>query len=229
MIYRRIPYLEIAEAVLSAGADLTAGEVWEQAKTSPVIFTRYFTSSGDEKQDRVSPFPVRGMAAALAHSIKKADSLFHRHEGEPFRYCLKTVTKMWGDLGQQADYYETLPQVDLARIIADHKPQRVLRSIQVFERSAAVIAWVRLRANHNCEQCGQTGFYKDDGMPYVEVHHLKPLSEGGCDTPGNAAALCPGCHRRLHYGADRQDQLKQLTSKLLSAGVQVIHTASAAQ
>jgi len=27
-----------------------------------------------------------------------------------------------------------------------------------------------------------------------------PLSEGGEDTLENAIALCPNCHRKMHYG-----------------------------
>ena len=36
--------------------------------------------------------------------------------------------------------------------------------------------------------------------PFVEVHHIKPQSEGGPDTLDNAAPLCPGCHGI--YGAN---------------------------
>nr|WP_275041241.1 HNH endonuclease signature motif containing protein [Halomonas meridiana] len=41
---------------------------------------------------------------------------------------------------------------------------------------------------------------KSDGSPYLEVHHRKPLAEGGDDTVANAIALCPNCHRAAHYG-----------------------------
>lgn len=51
-----------------------------------------------------------------------------------------------------------------------------------------------------CECCGTTTFltYKDE--PYVEYHHLIPFR--GYDGPDhrlNIIALCPMCHRKLHY------------------------------
>jgi predicted HNH restriction endonuclease len=48
--------------------------------------------------------------------------------------------------------------------------------------------------------CKSQLFYRDDNTPYLEVHHVMPLGEGGDDTLENAAALCPLCHRELHFG-----------------------------
>jgi hypothetical protein len=42
-----------------------------------------------------------------------------------------------------------------------------------------------------------------NGQPYLEVHHVKPLAEGGPDLVENAVALCPNCHRRCHLSVDR--------------------------
>lgn len=47
------------------------------------------------------------------------------------------------------------------------------------------------------------------GQPYVEAHHLVPLSRqgnysAGLDIVENITALCPNCHRRLHHGAPGQ-------------------------
>ncbi|MFC1652495.1 HNH endonuclease [Planctomycetota bacterium] len=40
-------------------------------------------------------------------------------------------------------------------------------------------------------------------MLFLEVHHLFRLADDGPDIPDNVAAICPNCHRELHYGADR--------------------------
>lgn len=51
-----------------------------------------------------------------------------------------------------------------------------------------------------CECCGNPTFltYKDES--YVEYHHLIPFSEyDGPDHSLNIVALCPMCHRKLHY------------------------------
>ncbi|HHE3726254.1 TPA: HNH endonuclease, partial [Escherichia coli] len=44
-------------------------------------------------------------------------------------------------------------------------------------------------------------FLKEDGTPFLEVHHIEWLSKGGEDSVENAIALCPNCHRQAHYGA----------------------------
>lgn len=71
-----------------------------------------------------------------------------------------------------------------------------------FKRNPDVIAAVLIRANGKCEKCHKPApFVKDsDGTPYLEVHHWKPLSQGGEDTVENAGALCPNCHREEHFG-----------------------------
>ncbi|WP_426147231.1 HNH endonuclease [Polaromonas sp. DSR2-3-2] len=44
-----------------------------------------------------------------------------------------------------------------------------------------------------------------DDTPYLEVHHVKPLSAGGFDVLENTQALCPNCHCMAHdrLGIDR--------------------------
>ena len=42
-------------------------------------------------------------------------------------------------------------------------------------------------------------FLKINGARYLEVHHLKRLADGGSDTIENAVAVCPNCHRELHF------------------------------
>ncbi len=58
------------------------------------------------------------------------------------------------------------------------------------------------RANGICEKCKQKAPFirKKDNTPYLEVHHKQQLSEGGDDSVENAIAVCPNCHRELHFG-----------------------------
>lgn len=72
----------------------------------------------------------------------------------------------------------------------------------VFNRSPYVVAEVLSRASGACEQCKEPAPFnrKTDGMPYLEVHHVKHLANGGEDTVENAIALCPNCHRWAHHG-----------------------------
>jgi hypothetical protein len=91
-------------------------------------------------------------------------------------------------------------------------PLRTTRSVELIERKPLVKAWVLREANGVCELCEQIGPFMDsDGQPFLEVHHIKPLSENGEDSVRNAVALCPNCHRRCHYGSDRQEIAVKLT------------------
>lgn len=74
-----------------------------------------------------------------------------------------------------------------------------------FVRDPNVIAWVLHEAAGHCEVCGNAApFLRAGGEPYLEVHHVRPLGEGGPDTTDNAAACCPNCHRQLHHDPDRE-------------------------
>jgi len=71
-----------------------------------------------------------------------------------------------------------------------------------FDRNPDVIAEVLLRANGVCEKCHRPAPFSrgTDGSPYLEVHHWVPLAKGGEDTVENGGALCPNCHREVHFG-----------------------------
>ena len=82
------------------------------------------------------------------------------------------------------------------------KPERMSVSTTVFIRNPAVVAEALARAKGICESCNTPAPFKrkSNGEPYLEVHHIKPLSEGGSDTKNNVMAICPNCHKRKHFG-----------------------------
>jgi hypothetical protein len=56
-------------------------------------------------------------------------------------------------------------------------------------------------ANGKCECCQSPApFLTAPGKPYLEVHHVIPVSCGGWNGKDNMAAICPNCHREIHYG-----------------------------
>jgi predicted HNH restriction endonuclease len=87
---------------------------------------------------------------------------------------------------------------------------RVIRT--EFQRNADVVATVLLAARGHCDLCGAKAPFKRDadGSPYLEVHHILSLSSGGDDTIRNAVALCPNCHREVHYGQNKGRHNKRL-------------------
>lgn len=66
-------------------------------------------------------------------------------------------------------------------------------------RDAKIREYALERANGVCELCGSPApFFKKNGEPYLEVHHIIPLAAGGADSINNVVALCPNCHRKMH-------------------------------
>lgn len=86
--------------------------------------------------------------------------------------------------------------------IASRFPKKAIVTTQVFIRNPDVVAEALFRAGGHCESCRERAPFerKTNGQPYLEVHHKVHLSQGGEDTLENAIALCPNCHRRLHFG-----------------------------
>lgn len=93
---------------------------------------------------------------------------------------------------------------DRARVVTGKPAKRSAERVE-FIRNPYIVAAVLLRAAGRCEMpnCTRELFARDDDSPYLEVHHVVPLSEEGDDTLINAAALCPHCHREIHYGKKR--------------------------
>ena len=66
-------------------------------------------------------------------------------------------------------------------------------------------AWKRIRDSYAkehpfCEECFKNGLM----VPMAQVHHIKPLAEGGDHSRSNLVSLCVSCHSRIH--AERGDR-----------------------
>jgi len=95
------------------------------------------------------------------------------------------------------------PQVRKNRLrTASKKAEKIQITSVGYKRNPDVIAEVLLRSNGICEKCDKKAPFvrKKDNSPYLEVHHKIMLSNGGDDSVENAIALCPNCHRELHFG-----------------------------
>ena len=131
---------------------------------------------------------LRLVAAKYEISVPKPISL--AEEEESFRAEVKLA---FGATAEQRQ----------AQLNASPKlPEKVARLVETFKRSPYVVAEVLHRAAGVCGSCLKAAPFtrKKDGAPYLEVHHRKQLAHGGEDTVANAIALCPNCHRELHYG-----------------------------
>lgn len=57
-----------------------------------------------------------------------------------------------------------------------------------------------------CDNCSNT-FLKDDKKPYIEVHHIIPLCDGGEEWIENLSVLCAHHHRMAHF-AQKTERMK---------------------
>lgn len=80
-----------------------------------------------------------------------------------------------------------------------------------YERSKAIRDYALARAAGICEMCEQPApFITKNGMPYLEVHHIQRLSDGGPDHPSKVGAICPNCHRAAHFGSEKKEFAQRL-------------------
>ena len=122
---------------------------------------------------------------------------------------------------EQEMHAASLSMKDLERIAkqkSTKKPKEVTRTTIVIERDAYVSQYAKRRAKGICQLCGDKApFVKRNGEPYLETHHIVWLSKGGEDSINNVVALCPNCHKKMHYLNSSDDilKLKQSCSDLV--------------
>ena len=94
------------------------------------------------------------------------------------------------------------PKLTDGRFCEEHQRQENKR-YEKYDRDPAVRrrygrAWKRIRDRHIaahplCEMCKRQGRI----TPAEEVHHIKPLSQGGTHDENNLMSLCKECHSRI--------------------------------
>lgn len=101
-------------------------------------------------------------------------------------------------------------------------PPQTTTTTTSFIRDPAVKRWVLDFSGGTCEGCALPAPFLDrDGNPYLEVHHVLQLSNSGSDRISNAVALCPNCHRRCHFAADRDEFRLSLYEKIARLRIEV--------
>jgi len=104
------------------------------------------------------------------------------------------------------------------REIALQKPSNIGDKVEVkrnvYARSEAVKLYALKRAKGVCEGCTNPAPFKSKTGPFLEVHHVSRRADGGPDHPEHVIALCPNCHRRVHYGVDGDEYNCELKERL---------------
>lgn len=107
---------------------------------------------------------------------------------------------------------ESMSLQELEKIAADRgkRPTKMKKvTILQYVLDPYVTELVKRLANGKCELCRQPApFIDKEGRPYLEIHHVIGLSEGGTDAVDNTVALCPNCHQKMHANANPEDVFK---------------------
>lgn len=110
---------------------------------------------------------------------------------------------------------DNISKDDLPEPAGNQTPKASTTPVTQYERDARVKAWILKMAKGICECCNQEApFNGPDGRPYLEVHHVRKLAEKGPDSTENAVAVCPNCHRELHYGQNSKGLVEALYEKV---------------
>jgi 5-methylcytosine-specific restriction protein A len=114
----------------------------------------------------------------------------------------------------------SLPELRKRALLAINPPSEGTpkeRTRIYYQRSNVVRTYVLRRADGRCERCNSPAPFKTkDAIPYLEPHHIRRLSDGGPDDPRFMAALCPNCHRLVHYSGEGKEanvKLQEAVSK----------------
>jgi hypothetical protein len=127
------------------------------------------------------------------------------------------VNRTYGDLLYRrliGDYSD--PLYSALDDLGTEDPARVLYAGYAYLRDQKIRSAVLLRAAGRCEYCGEEGFLKEDGSPYLETHHVIALANDGADKLTNVIALCPNDHRKAHFSSKRDFIEQEMLLKLMT-------------
>jgi len=114
---------------------------------------------------------------------------------------------------------ERLREIALASATAATTPKE--RKHLVYARSAAIKLYALKRANGICGGCDNPApFLTAEGRPFLEVHHIRKITDGGPDHPEWVIALCPNCHRKAHFAANKNKFTELLKLKIYKQEIQ---------
>lgn len=118
------------------------------------------------------------------------------------------------------EYFKGLSITQLKEKLISKKENKIstLKSTPntTYSRSVFIREFARRVSNGVCQLCDMDApFYDTHGQPFLEVHHIHYLSNGGNDTIDNVIALCPNCHRKIHH-LEIEEDVKKISERAIS-------------
>lgn len=146
--------------------------------------------------------PARNISASDAEKIEK---IIAQVEG---RQLLPSVAF-------EIKSREVSERKNLSKPQGSQHPTLSITTISQHQRDSAVKGYVLQQAQGKCECCNKPAPFKNsNGQPYLEVHHVRHLADQGSDTVENTVALCPNCHRALHFSAIANELIESLYDRI---------------
>lgn len=168
--------------------------------------THLLAISGDWQSAELSVarlYPLERVPSLVAEQAVATANAFYR-----FHSAALVVQSSSPEFASVAALAENAGEDILRPPDRDPHPSALIRSVQSrtssgYHRDAKVRAEVLRIAAGRCECCGEIGFVTKGGERYLETHHIVEISQRGPDSLNNVIAVCPLCHRKAHYAADR--------------------------
>lgn len=159
---------------------------------------RFYSPEGEKalkfiSENAIDKQTLRGIRRLTAASARLLEAFFTLTEEEFIEDFERQLQKSFKDGDEiRRKRLENAPRM----------PEKVSMTKTGFKRNPDVVVEVMKRANGFCEACGKPAPFirASNGKPYLEIHHKVSLANGGEDTVENAIALCPNCHREMHFG-----------------------------
>ena len=115
-------------------------------------------------------------------------------------------THSYEEKNEHAKSMNILSLKHIAKKHGKKNPQEKSVTVKHINRDPYIAEYAKRRAKGICQLCNKAApFIDQNGKPFLESHHIKWLKDGGEDTIENTVALCPNCHRKMHYDPDEKD------------------------
>ncbi|MDD3266604.1 MAG: HNH endonuclease signature motif containing protein [Burkholderiales bacterium] len=157
----------------------------------------------------------RGEVELSGEPIKDIQEDINKNEREVFLFPLvliKNATDVHNiDALRKKKLYSKYSNQSLYLLF---KKQKNIReryiTVNTYYRNVVLSEFVKRIANGVCQLCNQFAPFYINSVPYLESHHVIWLSRSGSDSIDNLVAICPNCHKKMHYVEDSCDLDKLL-------------------
>lgn len=136
--------------------------------------------------------------------IKKNQQDWKKQQEEGYGHIFSSIFLEFHEL--KTKYFKDLSLEKIKDISQNKESASSIKTVKVFSRSVYIKEFAKRVAAGICQLCEEPSPFKDKmNEPFLEVHHVRYLSQGGPDSIENVVALCPNCHKKVHVLETKED------------------------